>query len=167
MRHIRIFTGLLAPLALVLLAGCAKPIYKPTANTIHATPSMVAQAPENYAGASVIWGGRIVAVNNLADHTEIQLLAYPLNRSQQPQPGDHANGRFIAIIPGYLEPLNYPPGKLMTVAGHLQGTRSGEVGQAAYVFPLVDASQYHLWTTEELRSPWSNIHFGIGVGARL
>ncbi|HEX7340853.1 MAG TPA: Slp family lipoprotein [Rhodanobacteraceae bacterium] len=152
-------------LAALLLAACApKPIYKPATDTIHALPRTVAQTPEHYGHAAVIWGGRIVKVTNLADRTEIELLAYPLDSSQRPQIGSAAGGRFIAIVPGYLEPLNYPPGRLMTISGRLAGTRGGKVGHADYVFPLVDADQYHLWTAEELRSPWSNVHFGVGVG---
>lgn len=151
--------------AALLLAACAPaPIYKPAADTLHVTPAAVAQAPERYAHASVIWGGRIISVTNLADSTEIELLAYPLDRSQRPQLKDAPNGRFIAVVQGYLEPLNYPPGGLMTVSGQLGGTRVGKVGAAQYVFPLVDAAQYHLWTAAELRSPWSNVHIGVGVG---
>ncbi len=154
--------------AVLLLAGCAPaPIYKPAPGTVHVQPRTVAQAPEQFGHAGVIWGGRIVHVTNLADHTEIELLAFPLDKSQRPQPKDAPGGRFIAIVPGYLEPLNYPPGHLMTVSGRIEGTRSGRVGDAEYVYPLVEAADYHLWTAEELRSPWSNVHFGVGVGVGL
>ncbi len=148
-----------------LLVACAPaPIYKPAPDTLHVMPAAVAHAPEQYAHASVIWGGRIIKVTNLAHRTEIELLAYPLDRSQRPQTDQGAGGRFITVVQGFLDPLNYPAGRLMTVSGRLEGTRAGEVGTADYVFPLVDAGQYHLWTPEELRSPWSNVHIGIGVG---
>lgn len=163
--HIRtcVFSCLVA--ALLLLAGCAPaPIYKASTDTVQATPYEVARAPERFSQGRVIWGGRIVDVTNHADHTEIELLAYPLDKSQRPQADAAAAGRFIAIVPGYLEPLNYPRGNLMTISGHLRGTRSGKVGEADYAFPLVDTDDYHLWTAEELRSPWSNVHLGVGVG---
>lgn len=156
-----------AAAALLVLAGCApKPIYRASPDLVQATPAQVARTPEPFSRGQVIWGGRIVAVTNRTDHTEIEMLGYPLDKSQRPQPRDATGGRFIAIVPGYLEPLNYPPGSLMTLSGHLQGTRSGKVGEAAYAFPLVAVDDYHLWTAEELRSPWSNVHVGVGVGIR-
>lgn len=157
----------LAALALLLTACAPAPIYKTAPDTVRVLPKVVAHTPERYQQAAVIWGGRIVHVTNLADHTEIELLAYPLDTSQRPQTKDPAGGRFIAVIPGYLEPLDYPPGRLMTLSGHIKGARAGKVGKADYVFPLVAVSDEHLWTAEELRSAWSNVHFGVGVGVGL
>lgn len=164
MRLTHFIAPCLAATALLLTACVPAPIYKTAPNTVQVAPSVVAQAPAQYDHADVIWGGRIVKVTNLANQTEIELLAYPLDSSQRPQVDGGAGGRFIAVVPGYLEPLNYPPGRLMTISGHLMGTRTGEVGAARYVFPLVKANAHHMWTAEEMRSPWSNIHFGVGVG---
>ncbi|HET7301672.1 MAG TPA: Slp family lipoprotein [Oleiagrimonas sp.] len=164
MRLTHILMPCLASTALLLAACAPAPLYKPAPDTIHVPPAAVAQAPERFSHASAIWGGRIVKVTNLSDRTLVELLSYPLDSSQRPQIDEAASGRFIAVVPGYLEPLNYPPGRLMTVSGSLKGTRSGKVGAADYVFPLVDVVDYHLWTAEELRSPWSNVHFGVGVG---
>ncbi|MDE2307531.1 MAG: Slp family lipoprotein [Xanthomonadaceae bacterium] len=152
------------PCALLVLAGCAPaPIYKNSA-AIVAAPFQVAQAPERYASAPVIWGGRIVQVTNLADHSEIELLAYPLDSSQRPRVNDSGNGRFIAVMSGFVEPLDYPAGALMTVSGRLDGSRAGKVGAADYVFPLVNAMQAHVWTAAEMSRGHSDVHFGVGLG---
>lgn len=164
--HARRLLMLCLATTVLLLAACSPaPIYKPAPGTLQVMPAAVAQAPDQYARASVIWGGRIIKVTNLPDRTEIELLAYPLDGSQRPQFKDPPGGRFIAVVQGYLEPLNYPPGELMTISGRLDGTRVGKVGDADYVFPIVAADQFHLWTAEELRSPWSNVRIGVGVGA--
>ena len=155
------------PALLVLLSvlGCAPaPLYKATPQATAATPFQVAQAPERYAGGDVIWGGRIVQVNNFSDHSEIELLAYPLDGSQRPKAGDSGNGRFIAVLPGYAEPLDYPAGAMMTVSGKLNGSRAGKVGEAGYVFPLVAATQSHVWSADEMNKGRNNIHFGVGLG---
>lgn len=164
MRLTHLLTPCLAATALLLAACAPAPLYKPAPDAVHVPPSVVAQTPEQYSHAGVIWGGRIIGISNLANHTEIELLAYPLDSSQRPQTDAAPGGRFIAVVPGYLEPINYPPGRLMTISGRIDGMRSGKVGAADYVFPLVDANNYHLWTAEEMRSAWSNIHFGVGVG---
>lgn len=156
----------LFPLLALMLAACAPaPIYRPTAATVAATPAQVSQAPDRYQGADVIWGGRVVGVTNLADHSEIELLALPLDRSQRPRPGDRAGNRFIATVPGYVESLDFPPGTLMTVTGRVTGTRRGSVGKAPYLFPVVAARASHVWTAREMES--GRVRFGVGVGVGL
>ncbi len=170
MRHrpASLLIRLALPVALLVLAACAPaPIYKTTGNAVLATPAQVAQTPEQFSGKEVIWGGRIVHVSNFQDHSEIELLAYPLDSSQRPRANDSGNGRFIAVLRGYVEPLDYPAGALMTVDGKLNGTRAGKVGQADYLFPLVDVAQSHVWTAEEMQKGRSNVHFGLGVGVGI
>lgn len=161
-RSLFVLPGLLGALA---LAACAPaPIYKSTSATVAVPASQVAQSPERYVNGDVIWGGRIVAVQNLANSSEVELLAYPLDSSQRPKANDTGSGRFIAVMPGYVEPLDYPAGALMTVHGKLTGTRAGTVGEAPYVFPLVGVQQSHVWTADEMRSRKPNFSFGLGVG---
>lgn len=154
-------------LALALIACAPAPIYKTTGTAVTAAPFQVAEAPERFANSEVIWGGRIVQVNNLADHSEVEMLAYPLDSSQRPKKNDSGSGRFIAILPGYAEPLDYPAGALMTVSGKLSGSRAGKVGEANYVFPLVSVGQSHVWTAEEMTKGRNNVHFGVGLGVGI
>ncbi|MCX7514369.1 Slp family lipoprotein [Frateuria sp. STR12] len=155
----------LVPATLLALAACAPaPIYKASADAVTAPPFQVAQSPEQFANGQVIWGGRIVTVANLADHSEVEILAYPLDGSQRPKANDSGNGRFIAVMPGYVESLDYPAGGLITVSGQLNGSRADKVGQADYVFPLVQVNQSHVWTADEMGKGKNNFHFGVGVG---
>ncbi len=168
----RIAARSLLPLSTLLLAcaltACAPaPIYKTTGSTVAAAPFQVALAPERYANSEVIWGGRIVQVKNFTDHSEIELLAYPLDSSQRPKANDSGNGRFIAVMSGYMEPLDYPAGALMTVSGKLNGSRAGKVGEANYVFPLVSVAQSHVWSAEEMTKGRNNVHFGVGLGVGI
>lgn len=168
MRHAAIATRILLPALLLGLAACAPaPIYKVAPDTVVATPMQVAQAPEQYAHGQVIWGGRVVGVRNLPDHSEIEILAYPLDSSQRPKLAGAAGGRFIALLPGYAEPMNYPAGAPVTVDGQLAGSRAGKVGAAGYVFPLVHVGQSHVWTAAEMRSGHPNVSFGLGVGVGI
>ncbi len=162
----------LLPLSAVLLActltACAPaPLYKTNTPTVAAVPFQVAEAPERFVNSEVIWGGRIVQVKNFADHSEIELLAYPLDSSQRPKANDSGNGRFIAVLSGYAEPLDYPAGGLMTISGMLNGSRAGKVGEADYVFPLVRVAQSHVWSAEEMTKGRSNVHFGLGLGVGI
>lgn len=159
---------LLAPLAALLLVACAPaPIYRVPPGAVIATPQQVATTPERYAHGSVVWGGTVVSVTNFPDHTEIQVLSRPLDGSQRPRLDAGSAGRFIAVIPGYVEPLNYPPGVPITVSGTLNGSRAGRVGAAPYVFPLVQVTQWHAWTAAEMAQGHGNFHFGLGVGVGI
>lgn len=164
--NIRTVFRLLTPLAPLLLAACAPaPIYKAApGSTVSAAPAQVAHAPEQYGNGTVIWGGSVVAVRNFPDHSEMEVLAYPLDSSQRPQPNAQGLGRFIAVFPGYMESFNYPNGSLVTLTGQLSGSRAGAVDQAPYTYPLVTVAQSHLWTSDELRKGHPNISFGVGVG---
>lgn len=148
-----------------VLAGCAPaPIYPADASIVVATPQQVSAMPDRYRNAQVIWGGRIVAVRNFPDHSEIEMLGLPLDSSQRPRLDQPAGGRFIAIMPGFVEPMDYPPGALMTLRGHIDSARAGKVGEADYMYPLVYVDNTHRWTPEEMQSRKPNISFGVGVG---
>lgn len=154
-------------LGMLALAACAPaPIYKPSANTVATTPNNVAQSPDQYANADVIWGGTVVEVRNFPDRSEVEVVGYPLDSSQRPKLDNHGGwGRFVAVMPGFVEPFNYPTGALITLAGRITGTRPGNVGEASYVFPTVSVAQSHVWTPAEMEAGKSNVSFGIGVGA--
>lgn len=153
-------TGLLA------LAACAPaPIYKASPSTVSTAPNIVAQSPAQFTNADIIWGGRVVEVRNLTDRSEVEIVGYPLDSSQRPKLDNNGGwGRFIAVMPGYVEAFNYPTGALITLTGRVTGTRDGNVGQANYVFPLVSVAQSHVWTPAEMEAGKSNVSFGVGVG---
>lgn len=154
-----------AVLVCTAVAACAPaPLYKPGPTSVTATPEQVATAPANFRGLQVVWGGRVVWVHNFADHSELELLAYPLDGSQRPRTGKPALGRFIVLMPGFVEPLNYPKDSLVTVRGTLDGARQGRVGAAEYTFALVHGDAMHRWTAEEMRAGHPNVSIGVGVG---
>ena len=145
------------------LAGCATPVFKDAPPTAE-TPAGIAAAPERYHGLDVVWGGKIVDVRNLADSTEVQVVAYPLDASQRPQQGAPALGRFIVVLPGYVEPLDFPAGRFVTLRGQVAGSRTLPIDEHDLVLPVVANSTVHLWPPnfpyEEPR-----VHFSFGVGA--
>ncbi|HEX5354082.1 MAG TPA: Slp family lipoprotein [Rhodanobacteraceae bacterium] len=157
---------LLPALALsAAISACAPaPLYKTGPASVAATPRQVATSPANFHGLEVVWGGRVVSVHNLAGHSEIEILAYPLDSSQRPRLREPATGRFIAIVPGFVDPMNYPQGSLVTLSGTLGGARTGTVGQAEYAFALVHGNAMHRWTPEQMHQGHPNVSIGIGVG---
>jgi outer membrane lipoprotein len=148
--------------ALALLSGCATPVFKDAPPAV-ATPAEIAAEPERYHGADIVWGGKIVDIRNLADTTEVQIVAYPLDGAQRPDQSGPTIGRFVVALPGYVEPLDFPPGRFVTLRGRVDGTRDVRIDEHDLVFPVVNQAMVHLWPAnfpyEEPR-----VHFSLGVG---
>jgi outer membrane lipoprotein len=159
MRHV-----FLLPI-LLLLAACAS---APTFNTLNVdpllTPQRVTASPQPATGKSVQWGGTIVSTTNLQGSTQVEVLSYPLDSDGRPKTGGAAQGRFIFEHAGYLEPASYAAGKQVTIVGKVTGTRTGRVGAADYLYPVVNATQLHLWTPERTFGGGSSTFFNFGVG---
>lgn len=146
-----------------LLAGCASVKFEGAEQSLGFTPQQVAQATAPVQG-TVVWGGRIVAIENLEEGTEFQVLAVPLNGSNVPQLDETSIGRFIAVYPGFLEPEDYAPGRYVTLAGRLDGTVDGTVGESPVRYALVRTAQVHLWPRDISRwNPSWNIGVGVGI----
>lgn len=153
--------------AIAALSACAaNPVVVATRPVTSVMPFEVAAEPERYADAEVIWGGMILGVDNRETQTEVSVLAYPLDSAQRPVPEAGTRGRFIVVLPGYVERHDYPDGLFVTLVGRVNGTRAGQVGEHAYVFPLVEAAHVHRWPPgfQFDRPQW---HIGVGIGVRL
>lgn len=130
-----------------------------------ATPAEIAEQPERYHGADVVWGGKIVGVRNFADTTEVEVVAYPLDHAQRPDQNAPALGRFVIALPGYVEPLDFPAGRFVTLRGHVAGTRTARIDERDQVFPLVADATVHLWPVNfPYDLPRVNFSLGVGVG---
>lgn len=127
------------------------------------SPSEVA-AVSALPAAVLEWGGVIVDTQNLPERTELQVIAYPLGRSGRPNLDEAPMGRFIAVTPGYLETAEYHKGRQVTLSGKVSGIRQGSVGEAEYLFPIIETAEIQLWPLEAGKAGRTSIHFGIGTG---
>lgn len=148
----------------ISLAACAGgPRYDTRAATTDLTAAQVIAAPAAHLGKQVIWGGIIVATRNLPDYTEIEVLSYPLDGSQRPDSDRSEQGRFLARYSGYLESVDYAPGRRITARGRVAQTLVGKVGDAPYTFPLLQAADIYLWPRDGSAPSGPQFQFGIGV----
>lgn len=132
---------------LFLMTGCASTVPKPIRDAPVGAPSpgVVRADPDAYHDAAVRWGGTIVSVTNKAEFTELELVARPLDDSGRPRPVDRSLGRFLARVPGFLDPAVYERGRLLTVVGVVSGVQERSVGEYPYRFPVVAVDGHHLW----------------------
>jgi outer membrane lipoprotein len=158
---------LTGPATALLLAACASgPGISTEGVNETVTPIQATAELESLRGDEVLWGGMIVNSTNLDDATRLEVLAYPLDGAQRPRTSAEPNGRFLAIEPGYLETVDYRQGRLVTVRGTLKETRAGQIGEADYNYPVVQADRLYLWPEEdaERRGSWGGVNLGIGIG---
>lgn len=109
----------------------------------------VADAP-----AFVRWGGTITQVFNRADGTTlVEIVSRPLYSGGRPIHDDRSDGRFQAHIKEFLDPQIVQAGRDMTVVGALSGRRSGLIGEAEYIFPVVSVQNYRYWKEAVVMPP--------------
>ncbi|MGQ7846924.1 Slp family lipoprotein [Granulosicoccus sp. 3-233] len=94
----------------------------------------------------VRWGGSIASVMNRSDgSTLLEIVSRPLHSGGRPIHDDRSDGRFLALLDGFLDPEIVKVGRDMTVVGRLSGKAAGKVGESDYLFPVVLISDYRFW----------------------
>lgn len=163
MKILHILRLLLLLLVPLLLSACATgPKYPTEGVELSLTPQQAVAEADRQHGKSVLWGGMIVNSTNLEKRTRLEVLAYPLDSNQRPQLDEQPYGRFLLYKEGYLETVDYAPGRRITVVGRISGVQSGKVDETRYTYPVVDAEQLYLWSRSDAQSE-PRVHFGIGV----
>jgi outer membrane lipoprotein len=114
------------------------PAEAPSLNTLSAQP-------EQYQGQTLRLGGVIAQLYNRAEDTQIEVVARRLSRSGEPRQEDASEGRFIAIVPGFLDPAIYAQGRRITISGEFIGVAERPLGELSYRYPQLQAAAYYLW----------------------
>ncbi|WP_041595676.1 Slp family lipoprotein [Halorhodospira halophila] len=155
----------LLPAAAVVLLGCAAgaPFERNDDLSTELTARDAAAAGDDAVGSEVLWAGRIVGVEHLEDTTRLEVVSYPLERSQRPRTGASPQGRFLVDYPGFLESADHRPGRLVTVRGPVEALRTGRVGEQELTYPVVATDAVHLWPQAAAARSQPQVRFGVGV----
>lgn len=158
----RITRILLLMLTAIVFAGCAHAISKEYRDAASSGVSVedIFRDPEANRGMGILIGGIIAGSANTNEGTYLEVVEKPLNRYGRPVDADISRGRFFILYAGYLDPLIYGKGRIITIAGEVRGRKSGVIGSADYQYPLIQSRELHLFK-EDRESP---VRFGIGIG---
>lgn len=102
-------------------------------------------------GQGARWGGEIAHVSNLQQGSQLEVVQFSLNASGRPLKTDTSGGRFRILVPGFIDPAIYAPGRLVTALGTFTGIEQGKIGEQDYAFPTLESDQVHLWS--EIKDP--------------
>ncbi len=150
---------------IMIFSGCATQVPAPISKipAYDYTVAEVRAEPERFLGSMVRWGGVISRVENKASRTWIEVVSRELRKNGQPLTDSRSSGRFIASFPGFMDPIVYKPGALLTVAGGIEGETVGLIGEYVYAFPVVTVSAAYLWPEKDQAvyheyspSPWGH-----------
>lgn len=116
-------------------------------------------------GRTVQWGGLVVEVTNNKDETHLEILSYPLRSDGDPDEYKSPTGRFLVKYPEFLEPLDYAPGRYITVVGTIESLAAEKIGESIRKLPVLKGDQIHLWPKSRYRhQPASRVGFGFRIG---
>jgi outer membrane lipoprotein len=144
-------------ITIALLGGCAS---KPPAAISKIPPenpslTRVRMDIDSFIGTEVRWGGVISKVENRASHTWIELVRQKLRENGKPRTDDRSDGRFIASFEGFVDPVVYEVGRLLTVVGTIEAKTERPIGEYDYLFPIVTVEGSYLWkAAPEYRDPY-------------
>lgn len=131
----------------LILSGCASNLPVEITTELGGSPNLAEarQAPDSHQGQTVRWGGTIARVENQSNQTTLEIVSRNLSRQGRPEQDDTTDGRFIAVVEGFLDPVIYSAGREVTVNGQLAGVVDGKIDQHDYQYPVVTAKVIHLW----------------------
>lgn len=135
-----------ACLAVVLLlaaSACTNVVFEGTADRLRLMPNEVLDS--GYAGATVVWGGRVISLREAADGVDLEVMAYPLDTTNRPRLDASPGGRFVAHFPGELPDSVFGAGATVTMAGVLGEPREAEVDGYRLALPSVLTRRVHPW----------------------
>lgn len=151
-----IFHRLSLIIATLMVSGCASQVPIPISTTPAANLSVaeVRADIDRFKGSEVRWGGVITRIDNQASHTWIEIVSHELSKRGEPNSGSQSSGRFIASFEGFIDPLVYGNGRLLTVAGTVTEVTTRNIGEYSYTFPVVTVTSSHLWPIEIIEPPY-------------
>lgn len=137
------FTLTLTAATLLGLAGCSSTPKPLQGQFSDIRPAEAART--NAVGESVRWGGRVVAVENFADHSCFKILSVRMGSSHRPQAEDQSDGRFIACRAGFYDPEVFKAEREVTITGRIEAIQTGRIGEMDYRYPRIAAEVIYLW----------------------
>ncbi|RYU67342.1 Slp family lipoprotein [Aliivibrio finisterrensis] len=135
----------------LLLTGCSSLPQELTSSqaVVITEYSAFSTVAESNRESDVRLGGVIARIDNLTTTTRIEVVNLPISSSGKPDIAQEPNGRFVVYFDGFIDPVTYGKGRLITVLGQSNGIEKATVGDYLYSFPIITGVGIHLWQVQE------------------
>ncbi|MDD4933511.1 MAG: Slp family lipoprotein [Methylacidiphilaceae bacterium] len=157
----------LIPLLLLalLLAACS-PFPSELKKQVQGQPSFAAlrSKPSVYRHRPVMLGGTILYAKQRNRGTYLEVLEEELNAYDRPIPSDKTGGRFLVGTSSLLDLNVYGRGREITIIGQVVGAQPGRIGERPYTYPLIAATDIHLWREHVEDDHWKDPRVEWGWG---
>ena len=111
---------------------------------------------EEYKGRTVILGGYILQVENLASETILKVLQAPFRVGEEPDLRDLSQGRFVVYFKGFLDPEVYARDRAITVAGTVIRSDVEKIGEEGVRYLKIKNREIYLWPEYKNLPPYPN-----------
>jgi outer membrane lipoprotein len=152
---------------ILMMTGCAHVISEEMRRRVapELTFKDVLREPIKHRGKVVLWGGVIVTCTNTREGTQIEVFHTALGFRGRPKDIDVSHGRFLALHPEYLDCGIYRKGRKITMSGEIIGQKTLPLDEIEYTYPLISATEIHLWEPERVyrEEPGWRFYFGLGL----
>ncbi|EKN4686966.1 Slp family lipoprotein [Yersinia ruckeri] len=140
----------LVGISALLLSGCITipDAIKGTTATPQQNLNAVRHAPQAFIGQEARFGGTVVSVTNEKQRTRLEIASVPLDSAARPILGEPSQGRVIAYVNAFLDPVDFR-GHLVTVVGPIVGSEAGKIGMTPYNFVVINAIGYKRWNVSQ------------------
>ena len=151
---------------LTLLSACATTIPPDALTDVDHTVSFqdLNGNPDAFTGRTVVLGGNIIQTENQPGNTRLLVLQRQLDGDLQPLDDDRSQGRFMVIVPEFLDPAIYTKGRRITAVGKVTGKEIRPLNHIPYVYPVLEKRYLHLWPGQKIFDSEPRVQFGIGIG---
>lgn len=153
------FPGILILLVITALQGCSYAISPEVAGQADRdiTFKQLQADPDAHAGKTVILGGSIASVRERKNETLIEIVQKELDYWGKPRRTEKSGGHFLVLHRGRLDTMLYAPGRDITVAGDVIGSRDRPADEKDSSFVLLRDKELKVWPRERLtwdKPPW-------------
>ncbi|MFQ5445083.1 MAG: Slp family lipoprotein [Nitrospinales bacterium] len=165
MRTISKWSLVLFGWTLMFLSGCAPVLSSGViqqSDTSVTFPDLV-RTPANYTGKTVVLGGTIINLKDLATGTELEVLQRPLGYRMEPLLNDQSGGRFLVLFDQFLDDKIYERGRKITLAVKVVGSETRSLEGIQYTYPILKEKEHYLWPKVGRYYSDPRFYFGIGI----
>jgi outer membrane lipoprotein len=118
------------------------------------------QAPSEYVGRTVMFGGTVIKGKRTKEGTELEVLQRPTGEEGRlTEDRLRSEGRFLAVRETFLDPASLPEGTPITVIGTVKGVATRQLDESDYVYPILEVKHIIDWKTLAARKDRS-LYYG-------